>query len=73
MLLFNEAGPDHVYPSDYISKHHMLLFNSFDGNVGRRYKLISKHHMLLFNKTTIIANKTVIIFQNIICYCLTNT
>ena len=56
-----------------ISKHLMLLFNCGKNSFGITVTNISKHLMLLFN--TMDSSKRVIFigFQNISCYCLTQS
>ena len=51
----------------------MLLFNEYPltGCISRND--ISKHLMLLFNSKAVDELLTFIIFQNISCYCLTDT
>ena len=55
-----------------ISKHLILLFNTYDHGCLYASGDISKHLMLLFN---FLINSVImfgIVFQNISCYCLTN-
>ena len=54
-----------------ISKHPMLLFNNLCPAQPKSLPKISKHPMLLFNLTVVTFVSTAEIFQNILCYCLT--
>ena len=53
-----------------ISKHLMLLFNWFHPLVQNCIS-ISKHLMLLFNESIPFKYASLLLFQNISCYCLT--
>ena len=56
-----------------ISKHLMLLFNCCTCGTCFSYCKISKHLMLLFNVPDFKSFIWMFPFQNISCYCLTNT
>ena len=51
----------------------MLLFNAFINSHDQTYIVISKHLMLLFNKKDRYHETDCIKFQNISCYCLTQS
>ena len=53
-----------------ISKHRMLLFIPLNRSFKYKVSDISKHRMLLFIDTWDVTAKKNILFQNIVCYCL---
>ena len=72
MLLFNNYKKLYQSCERIISKHLMLLFNPSE-NYRSLAMGISKHLMLLFNIKTVLTVFTISPFQNISCYCLTQT
>ena len=53
-----------------ISKHRMLLFITYCSCVLVLFNFISKHRMLLFIPIIPENWKLIVLFQNIVCYCL---
>ena len=73
MLLFNKIRSLRDSSLGLISKHLMLLFNKMENNCHLFYYYISKHLMLLFNQAAGPTKLYLYEFQNISCYCLTQT
>ena len=71
MLLFNCINSIQSFLCASISKHLMLLFNLILHFIPPLPISISKHLMLLFNRNEQKGYQTIMVFQNISCYCLT--
>ena len=70
MLLFIRAHEFCQKRLCRISKHRMLLFILSTALIAAGSFLISKHRMLLFINKCYETRILVVIFQNIVCYCL---
>ena len=73
MLLFNCINSIQSFLCASISKHLMLLFNLILHFIPPLPISISKHLMLLFNRNEQKGYQTIMVFQNISCYCLTRS
>ena len=71
MLLFNRPVFKRKDGKKRISKHLMLLFNKVPISIWNYKSYISKHLMLLFNESIPFKYASLLLFQNISCYCLT--